>query len=59
MLAGKKQARVTATAAAEMLRMLAAHEITAKGLSFAEQVVDPNVFFAGLARAGYQVHASP
>lgn len=58
-LAGKKQARVTATAAAEMLRMLASREITAKGLSFAEQVIDPNAFFASLARAGYRIHVSP
>ena len=54
-LVGSKQAYVTAAAAAEMLRMLAAREISAPGLWFAEQVIDPERFFGALGRAGWPV----
>lgn len=54
-LVGQKQAHVTAAAAAEMLRMLAAREIERAGVWFAEQVVDPTRFFAALTRVGWHV----
>jgi saccharopine dehydrogenase (NAD+, L-lysine-forming) len=54
-LLGHGQAEATATAASVLVRMLCDGAITRPGVWLAEQVVEPERFFAGLREAGLDV----
>jgi hypothetical protein len=54
-LVGRGQAEATAIAASLLVRMLCDRQIESPGVWFAEQVVDPERFFAGLREAGLDV----
>lgn len=53
-LTGRRQAEVTAAGAAELCRMLGAHEVAKPGVWLPEQVVSAKAFFSALERLGWR-----